>query len=476
MTRSLRAVAATLAAWLLAACGASFAASPTVTDEMLAPLTSAYVRVVKPGADVELYRDLFGTVLRRVDRNHALEVDVPALIEAALKVIEPLEPQSGEPVDVFKKAINAALNSLDPHSRYLDSRAQVNERSALTGSFGGLGLQVEMADGLLRVVAPIPDTPAARAGLQRGDLIVRFDGEPVTGMELNDAVARMRGQPGTPITLTVRRADLSEELTVLLVRDTIRTQSVRWNMEGDVLVLRLMRFTGAVSGALEKAIDEASATRTPRAVVLDMRGNGGGLLRQGVMTADAFLNEGDIVSLRGRAAGNQRSWRADPRERLPGIPMVVLIDGRTASAAELVAAALQENGRATVMGQRSFGKGSVQSILSLGEDKGALRLTTALYHGPSGRTVQRTGVGPDVELVPEAVAAVTRARREADRAQALPGADEPLPPKARLEQSRCPSPRKDFDPALACAIAFLEAGGLEMFLGTLAPAEAAVTH
>ena len=155
------------------------------------------------------------------------------------------------------------------------------------------------------------------------------------------------------------------------------------------------------------------------------------------MTADAFLGAGEIVSLRGRTAGNQRSWQADAVEQLAGVPMVVLIDGRSASAAELVAAALQENGRATVMGQRSFGKGSVQSIVSLGADKGALRLTTALYHGPSGRTVQRTGVGPDIELVAGAWKHGGHARREADRAQALPGADEPLPPKARVEQSRC---------------------------------------
>jgi carboxyl-terminal processing protease len=471
MTPLLRSLSATAAACLFAAAGASLAASPSLTDELLAPLTSAYVRAVKPGEQADLHRDLFATVLQRVHRSHAREVDASGFIAVALKAIEPLEPQSGEPAEVFRKAINAALDSLDPHSRYLDARAQSNERSALSGSFGGLGLEVDMIDGLVRVVAPMAGTPAARAGLQAGDLIVRFDDQPVLGLTLADAIARMRGQPGSPIALTVRRGGSEDEFGVSLVRETIRTQPLQWSMEGDVLVLRLTRFTTPLPAMLEKAIIDASAKGTPRAVVLDMRGNGGGLLRPAVVTADAFLREGDIVSLRGRTPGNQRSWQADPQEQLAGVPMVVLIDGRSASAAELVAAALQENGRAIVMGQRSFGKGSVQSILSLGAENGALRLTTALYHGPSGRTVQRTGVGPDVELVAAPATTAGGGRREADRPQALPGADEPLPPKARVEQSRCPLPRVDVDPALACALAFLRAGAIETFIAALESAE-----
>jgi carboxyl-terminal processing protease len=276
--------------------------------------------------------------------------------------------------------------------------------------------------------------------------------------------------------LVIRRVGREDELTVSLVRETIRTQALRSSMEGDVLVLRLASFTGTVSALLEKAIADATAAGNPRAVVLDMRGNPGGLLQQAVLTADAFLGAGDIVSLRGRTPGNRKSWQADPIEHLAGVPMVVLIDGRSASAAELVAAALQENRRATVMGQRSFGKGSVQSIVSLGADKGALRLTTALYHGPSGRAVQRTGVVPDIELVAAPVTSAVAGRREADRARALPGADEPLPPKARVEQARCAPQRKDADPALACALAFLDAGGIETFLLALEPAESASTR
>jgi carboxyl-terminal processing protease len=472
----LRALPLLAATWLFAGGGASLAATPAVSDELLEPLTSAYVRAVKPGEQAELHRELFGTVLRRIHRSYAHEVDVAALIATALKTIEPLEPQSGEPAEVFRKAINAALASLDPHSRYLDARAQSNQRSLITGSFGGLGMEVDMVDGLVRVVAPMAGTPAARAGLQTGDLIVRFDDQPVLGMTLADAISRMRGHAGTPIRLMIRRAGREPEFTISLVREIIRTQALRWSMEGDVLVLRLTTFTGLVSAMLEKAIADASAIRTPRAVVLDMRGNPGGLLHQAVITADTFLGSGEIVSLRGRTAGNRRSWQADPNEQLAGVPMVVLIDGRSASAAELVAAALQENGRATVMGQRSFGKGSVQSVVSLGAGNGALRLTTALYHGPSGRTVQRTGVGPDIELVVAPVTTTAGTSREADRPHALPGADEPLPPKARVEQARCALPRKDVDPALACALAFLYAREIETFLVTLEPAESSTSR
>jgi carboxyl-terminal processing protease len=247
-------------------------------------------------------------------------------------------------------------------------------------------------------------------------------------------------------------------------------------MEGDVLVLRLASFTGTVAAAMEKAIAGLTTGRQPRGIVLDMRGNGGGLLRQAVTIADTFLSEGDIVSLRGRTPNNTRTWRADAAEVLSGVPMVVLIDGRSASAAELVAAALQENGRATVMGQSSFGKGSVQAILALGEGKGALRLTTALYYGPSGRSVQRTGVGPDIELIASTSTAAPARRREGDRPQALPGIDAPLPPKARVEQSHCAPAQAKPDPALACAMAFLSAGGLDTFIVALESAKSDSAH
>jgi carboxyl-terminal processing protease len=469
MIRLLRLLRASAAAWLFAACGASLAAAPAVPDALLAPLESAYLKVVTPGEEATLHRELFRTVLERVQRSHAQEVDLSRLTTAALKTLEPLAPESGEPAQVFAKAINAALATLDPYSRYLDAQAAKNHRSSMTGSFGGLGLQVEMVDGLVRVVAPIPNTPAARAGLQSGDFIVGFDDQPAQGLTLAEAVSAMRGEPGTWISLMIRRGSHEDVFTVSLVREVIRRDPVRWSMEGDVLVLRLAVFNGAAATAMEKAIAEATAEGTPRAIVLDLRGNGGGLFRQAVMTADAFLSAGEIVSLQGRSNFRRRSWNANTGEQLEGVPMVILIDGRTASAAELVAAALQENGRATVMGRRSFGKGSVQSMVSLGEDKGALRLTTALYRGPSGRTVQRTGVGPDIALLPEEAAASRIRRREGDRAQALPGSEEPPPPKARVEETHCAPARRPPDPALACALAFIDAGGLEAFLVAVDP-------
>jgi carboxyl-terminal processing protease len=476
MTR-LPCITAAIAAALLFALGtAAFAASPPVTEEILAPLTDAYMRAVKPGEDADLHRELFQTVLQQVERSYVRQVDVTGFIAAALKTIEPLEPQSGEPADVFGKSINAALASLDPHSYYLDPRAQAAERSIYTDAFGGLGLQLDIAEGLLRVVTAMPGTPAARAGLQSGDLIVRLDDHPVRGMALDDAVTRIRGEPGTPIALTIRRVERGEEFSVSLVRESIGTQVLRSSMEGDVLVIRLSRFAAGASAAMEKIVAEASAARQPRGIVLDLRGNPGGIFRQAVVMADAFLGEGEIVSLRGRAASNRRSWQADPAELLAGVPMVVLIDGRSASASELLAAALQENGRATVMGQRSVGKGSVQVTATLGADKGALRLTTALYYGPSGRTVQRSGVGPDIELVAAPGSIPPARRREADRPHALPGTDEPPPPKARVEQSRCSAVRASADAALACALAFLDAGGIDAFVTALKAAEASTAR
>lgn len=476
MTGWLLLLRASVAAWLLAACGASLAAAPVVTDALLAPLESAYLRAVTPGDEAAFHRELFGPVLERVHQKYAREVDLSRLTTAALKTLESLEPESAEPAEVFAKAINAALAALDPYSRYLDSHAASNHRSTMTGSFGGVGLQVEMVDGLVRVVASMPGTPAGRAGLQSGDFIIGFDEQPVQGMTLAQAVSVMRGAPGTPIALMVRRGGHEDVFTVSLVREVIRREPVRWSMEGDVLVLRLASFTRGMAVAMERAITDATTDGTPRAIVLDLRGNSGGLFRQAVMTADAFLGEGEIVSLQGRTGSKPRSWNADASERLGGVPMVVLIDGRSASAAELVAAALQENGRAIVMGRRSFGKGSVQSMISLGEGKGALRLTTALYRGPSGRSVQRTGVGPDIELLPAQAAASASRRRETDTAHALSGAEEPPPPKARVEESRCAPVRKAIDPALACALAFIEAGGLDAFLVAVEPREWPYSH
>jgi carboxyl-terminal processing protease len=456
LLRTLRPLAA---ACLLAAAGSTFATAPTTAHDTVATLQAAYARAVPEGERAALYRDLFADVLLRVQRSYAREVDWESLSAAALKVLEPLPAGAGEPAQVFGRAINAALGTLDPYSRYLDPRSHGSMRGDASGSFGGLGLEVEPGEDGVRIVAPMPGSPGERAGLRAGDRIVQVDEQPLRGVPLADAIARMRGQPGTQVSLVVRRVGLAEDFSVPLVRETIRRQLLRWSMEGEVLVLRLSSFTGAATSALKQAIEQATASAAPRAVVLDLRGNPGGLLREAVTTADAFLGQGEIVSLRGRTASVQRAWKADAGQLLPGVPMVVLIDRRSASASELVAAALQENGRATVMGQRSLGKGTVQSTFPLGEEiKGALKLTTSFYHGPSGRSVQRTGVAPDVELL---LATVPPGLREGDPLAAGP---EPL----RVEPERCTTVVKAADPALSCAVAYLLAGDRVAFEARLA--------
>jgi carboxyl-terminal processing protease len=276
-------------------------------------------------------------------------------------------------------------------------------------------------------------------------------------LAISDAVAKMRGAPGTQVSLTIKRTGLEQEINVSLTRSTVRRQLLRWTLEGDVLVLRIGSFNGPLAATLRTAIADATASAMPRGVVLDLRGNPGGSLREAVNAADAFLKEGEIVSLRGRTPANQRAWRADAEELLPGVPAVVLIDRRSASASELLAAALQENGRAKVMGERSFGKGTVQTTYTLGgENKGELRLTTAYYHGPSGRSVQRVGVTPDMEIA----SSTPRAPRSAD-APALPIESTPIP---RIEPGRCAALSTAADAALSCALGYLRAGGMEAFL------------
>ncbi len=463
MRRFLPTPRASFLASLLLAGTAALAAPPANPDDPLPRLQAVYARTVAPGEQADAYRELFASILLRVQRSYATEIDLAAVAAEAARVIEK-RPAGAEPRAVFHEAINAALQSLDPYSRYLDARAQGNEIDGLSPSFGGLGLQVEAGGGAVRVVEPIPGSPAERAGLQAGDLIVRVDEHPVTGLPLADAIARMRGAPGTSVAITVRRAD--HEFTVSLTRDTIRRQAVRWTMEGEVLVLRVSGFSFSTTASVRHAIAEAIAAHAPQAVVLDLRGNPGGLLREAVALADTFLSRGEIVSLRGRTPSNQRSWEADPAELLPGLPMVVMVDRRSASASELVAAALQENGRAAVMGQRSFGKGSVQTTYALGEEaKGALKLTTAFYHGPSGRSVHQAGITPDIELL-------AASRPEPARGEAWghdPAAEAAAPgSQARVEQGRCAAIYKARDPALSCAVAFLQARTLDAFLGAVA--------
>lgn len=443
-------VLAGAAAALLSAAGAWAAPAGEPEERLLADLQAEYLRAVVPGTQADSHRELLATVLRRVQRSHAGEADLASLAAAASRVLAAVPAGSGEPADVFRKAMNAALGSVDPYARYFDERAHAQQRADQSGRFVGLGIQVESAEGVVRVVAPMPGGPAERAGLRTGDLIVQVDGQTLQGVALADAITRMRGEAGTEVTITVRRAG-ADAFDVALVRDTIQRPLLRWRMEGDALVLQLSSFSGPVSGALADAVAQASAAHAPQGVVLDLRGNPGGLLREAVRVADAFLAEGEIASMRGRTPATQRSWQADAEQLLAGLPLVVLIDRRSASASELVAAALQGNGRAAVLGQRSFGKGSVQTTFGLGAGQGAIKLTTALYYGPSDRVVNRSGVTPDVELL---------------SAPPPPGAapgEAAATPRMRVLQSRCAAPPAGGpaapDDALACALAYLRAGG-----------------
>jgi carboxyl-terminal processing protease len=456
MSHALPTLRAFAAIGLLLAGSASLAVSPPALteDEAIASLQNAYVRAVKPGEQADLHRELFAPVLQRVKRSSAKEVDLAAFAEIAGKAMAPLPAGTGDPAEIFKKAINEALRSVDPHSRYFDARGLENQRGESTGVFVGLGIEVQAGEGAVRVVAPIPGSPAARAGLVSGDLIVRVDDQPLVGVALADAIARMRGPVGTPVSITIQRVGAPQEFTLSITRDTIRRQLLQSSMEGDVLVLRLSSFSGPASAAIEKAIARATAERQPRAVVLDVRGNPGGLLVEAVKVADTFLNAGDIVSV--RSPVRTRTWHADPNELLAGLPMVVLIDGRSASASELVADALQHSGRATVMGQRSVGKGSVQMTFPLGDQKGAVKLTTAIYHGPSGETLHHAGVAPDIELL---AAGKTEAASNASPSSA----------KARVDAGRCAAPKAS-DPALSCALAYLRAGSVDAFVAKLAGA------
>lgn len=433
--------------------GATAAAAAPVTDEQLAGLRSAYLTAVVAGEGADLHADLFATIFQRIQRSYVEDADAPALAAAMLKALQPLPPGAGEPGEVFRRAVNEALKTLDNYSRYNDAAGSGGESGGNAG-FGGVGIELAPGDGTVRVVAPVPGSPAERAGVQAGDVIVRVDHQPIEGLPMAIAVARMRGEPGTPVTLTVRRAGVGRDFDVALRRDTIRRPLLRWHMEGEVLVLRLGTFGAHATAALEAAVAEAAAAQAPSGVVLDMRGNPGGLLREGIGVADAFLGRGGIASLRSRGVAGGRAWQADPRELLAGVPMVVLQDARSASAAELVADALQFNGRAVVMGQRSFGKGTVQTTYPLGAQGGSLKITTSLYVGPSGRSVQDAGVAPDIELrLP------------------LPAAVEPAQAAAQqVEPARCAALAKIADAALACAVTYLRAGNAQRFTAALSDA------
>lgn len=321
--------------------------------------------------------NLFGDVFEQVRANYVEPVDDKKLIEYAL---------------------NGMLSNLDPHSGYMNDEETQSMSIQNKGEFGGLGIEVSMENGLVKVVSPIDETPAARAGVQSGDLIVEIDGEQVMGMTLSDAVAKMRGKVGTDITLTIVREGAKEPLKVKLTRDIIQIKSVRYNMEGDNIgYIRITTFNAQTFPGLKKAFEDLQKQSGDKIIgyVLDLRNNPGGLLDQAISVSDAFLDRGEIVSTRGRNAEDMRRDNATPGDLAKGLPVVALINGGSASASEIVAGALQDHKRGIVMGTQSFGKGSVQTLFNV-PGGGSIRLTTARYYTPSGRSIQAKGITPDI--------------------------------------------------------------------------------
>jgi len=301
---------------------------------------------------------------------------------------------------LLDSAISGMLTGLDPHSTYLDAKAFEELRVGTTGEFGGLGIVVGMEDGFVKVISPIDDTPAQRAGVKAGDLIIRLDEKPVKGMSLDDAVKMMRGKPGSEIELTIVRKDEDQPLKFNITRDRIRVKSVKARMlEPGFAYVRISQFQERTGKELHNAISKLKKENKGqlKGVVLDLRNNPGGLLDASVMVSDTFLDRGTVVSVKGRTEDNKLSQAATPGDILKGAPMVVLVNEGSASASEIVAGALQDHKRAVIMGQKTFGKGSVQTVIPLGNNS-ALKLTTARYYTPSGRSIQAEGIVPDIEL------------------------------------------------------------------------------
>ena len=381
-----------------AAVGAAFAAGVVV-----GPMVAAWAQ---DGGRAETYRllNLFGDVFERVRAEY----------------VEPVNDR-----DAIENAIQGMLNGLDPHSSYMNPRMYRDMQVQTRGEFGGLGIEVSQEGGYIKVISPIDDTPAARAGVRPGDLITHLNGNSVQGLSLQEAVEQMRGERGTSIRLTIRREGAERPVELSITRDVIRPQVVRFRLEGgDIGYIRLTSFNEQTEAGLRRAMQQIrqQGGTNLRGIVLDLRNNPGGLLDQAVQVSDDFLDQGEIVSTRARRQEDAQRWNARSGDIAQGLPMVVLINAGSASASEIVAGALQDHRRAIVMGSKSFGKGSVQTVMPI-PGNGAIRLTTARYYTPSGRSIQATGIEPDIEVLSAredaAAAAAARRDREADLRRAL---------------------------------------------------------
>ena len=334
-----------------------------------------------PNAEIYKQLDLFGDVLERVRSDYVEKPDDAALIESA---------------------INGMLAGLDPHSAYLNPKNYRDMQVQTRGEFGGLGIEVTMENGIVKVVSPIDDTPAAKAGLQANDLITQLDGDSIVGLTLEQAVEKMRGPVNTPITLTIVRKGIDDPLDVKIVRDTIRINAVKARLEGEIIYAKISTFNEQTHANLVKQIDalKKKLAKPVKGYIIDLRNNPGGLLDQAINVSDDFLDQGAIVLTKGRNLEETQRSNARPGDITEGKRVLVLINGGSASASEIVAGALQDHKRALVIGTRSFGKGSVQTIIPLNQN-GALRLTTARYYTPSGRSIQAKGIMPDVVIEQE---------------------------------------------------------------------------
>ena len=350
----------------------------------------------------------------------AAESDTYKQLDALMDVFERVRVDYVDKTDdkkLIEGAINGMLASLDPHSSYLDSRDFANMKQTTDGEYGGLGLTVSTEEGAVKVIAPTDDTPAARAGIKSGDYITHIDGELLYGLTLNEAVDKMRGTPGTKIKITVVREGAPKPIDFTLTREVIQIKPVKYEIKGDVGVIRISAFNKQTGPATRDAIESIEKTLGPKLVgfIIDLRSNPGGLLDQAIEVSDAFLDRGEIVSQRGRTKADIQRYYARGGDLSEGKPIVILVDEGSASAAEIVAGALQDHRRALVIGMRSVGKGSVQTLIPL-SDETALRLTTARYFTPSGRSVQEAGIEPDI-IVPQLTDANYKERprlREAD--------------------------------------------------------------
>ncbi|MEM9845913.1 MAG: S41 family peptidase [Pseudomonadota bacterium] len=346
-----------------------------VTTQVAAPLLA---QESEQSSSVYEQLDLFGDIFERIRSQYVEEVDEGDLIEAA---------------------INGMLTSLDPHSSYLSPQDAEDMRVQTRGEFGGLGIEVTQEDGFVKVVSPIDGTPADNAGIEAGDFITHVDAESVLGLTLDEAVEMMRGPVGSEIVITVVREGETEPFDISIIRDTIKLTAVRARTEQESVILRVTTFNDQtfknLENGLAEQIEELGGMDSVNGIVLDLRNNPGGLLTQAIKVSDAFLEKGEIVSTRGRELVDGERFNATPGDLAEGKPIVVLINGGSASASEIVAGALQDHRRAIVVGTKSFGKGSVQTVMPLRGD-GAMRLTTARYYTPSGRSIQALGVSPDI--------------------------------------------------------------------------------